>query len=128
RFLPASRAVITAASSITEPYPMDILLDLIVSLSRWCRGHLSEIALALLATLLVLFGPALNTWLQRTIGGLNFVLRTLLFMAFCALVYGFGLVYTSPGWAEGLADCNNSALAPVLLAGFRLVCLAADRR
>jgi len=107
---------------------MDIFLDLIVSLSRWCRGHLGEIALALLATLLVLFGPALNTWLQRTIGGLNFVLRTLLFMAFCALVYGFGLVYTSPWLAKGLAYFNNYTLAPVVLVAFLLLGVAADRR
>ena len=107
---------------------MDMFLDLIISLSRWCRGHLSEIALALLATLLVLFGPHLNAWLQRTIGGLNFVLRTLLFVVFCALVSGFGLVFTSPWLAQGLAYFNNYTLAPVVLVAFLLLGVAADRR
>lgn len=107
---------------------MDILLDLIVSLSRWCRSHLSEIALAMLATVLVLFGPALNAWLQRTLGGLNFLLRTLLFVVFCALVYGFGLVFTSPWLAKGLAYFNNYTLAPVVLVAFLVLGVAADRR
>lgn len=107
---------------------MDIILDLIVSLSRWCRSHLDEIALAMLATLLVLFGPHLNAWWQRTIGGLNFVLRTLLFVAFCALVYGFGLVFTAPWLAKGLAYFNHYTLAPVVLVVFLLLGVAADRR
>ena len=107
---------------------MDIFLDLIVSLSRWCRGHLGEIALALLATLLVLFGPSLNAWWQRTIGGLNFVLRTLLFVVFCALVYGFGLVFTAPWLAKGLAYFKNYTPAPVVLVAFLLLGVAADRR
>ncbi|MCM2321538.1 MAG: DUF3392 domain-containing protein, partial [Pseudomonas sagittaria] len=33
---------------------MDLLLDLFVTLSRWCRSHLDEIALAVVAALLVL--------------------------------------------------------------------------
>ena len=39
---------------------MDLLLDLIVTLSRWSRGHLYDISLAIMATLLVLFGPGIN--------------------------------------------------------------------
>ncbi|MHB1372158.1 MAG: DUF3392 family protein, partial [Pseudomonadaceae bacterium] len=75
---------------------MDLLLDLIASLSRWSRSHLSDISLAIMATLFVLFGPALNAWVQKNIGGLNFVLRTLLFVIFCAIVYGLGIIYLSP--------------------------------
>lgn len=43
---------------------MDLLLDLIVTLSRWSRSHLSDISLALMATLFVLFGPAVNAWVR----------------------------------------------------------------
>ncbi|MBU2157566.1 MAG: DUF3392 domain-containing protein, partial [Gammaproteobacteria bacterium] len=41
---------------------MDLLLDLIVTLSRWSRSHLYDISLAIMATLLVLFGPGINAW------------------------------------------------------------------
>lgn len=107
---------------------MDLVLDLIVTLSRWSRSHLGEIGLVLMATLLVLFGPALNAWLRRNIASLNFVLRTLLFMVFCALVYGFGIVFVTPWLVSGLAQLNNYSLAPVLLLAFVLLGIIADRR
>ncbi|MBF0675061.1 DUF3392 domain-containing protein [Pseudomonas sp.] len=107
---------------------MDIVLDLLVTLSRWSRGHLSEIALTLMATLLVLFGPSLNSWLRRQIGSLNFFLRTLLFMVFCALVYGLGIVFVTPWLVKGLAQLNNYSLAPVLLLAFVMLGIIADRR
>ncbi|QLF94187.1 DUF3392 domain-containing protein [Pseudomonas sp. ABC1] len=106
---------------------MDILLDLIASLSRWSRSHLYDISLAFMATLFVLFGPALNAWVQRNIGGLNFLLRTLLFVVFCALVYGLGIVYLTPWLSKGLAQLNNFTLSPVLLLMFLIVGVIADR-
>src|SRR5574343_68797 len=89
---------------------MDLLLDLIVTLSRWSRSHLSDISLAIMATLLVLFGPAINAWVQRTIGNLNFVLRTLLFVVFCAVGYGLAMVFLTPWLAKGLAQFNNRSI------------------
>ena len=106
---------------------MDLLLDLIVTLSRWSRNHLSDISLAIMATLFVLFGPTLNGWVHKHIGGLNFVLRTLLFVLFCAVVYGLGIIYLSPWLAKGLAHFNNYTLAPVLLLALFIIGVIADR-
>jgi hypothetical protein len=106
---------------------MDLLLDLLATLSRWSRGHLHEIALAIMATLLVLFGPGINAWVKRSIGGLNFLLRTLLFMLVCVLGYGLALVFLSPWLASGLGYFNNYTLAPVLLLIFFLIGVLADR-
>ena len=33
-----------------------------------------------MATLRVRFGPGINAWVQKSISGLNFVLRTLIFV------------------------------------------------
>ena len=106
---------------------MDLVLDLIATLSHWCRAHLHNISLAILATLFVLFGPDVNAWLQRRLGSLNFVFRTLLFVLFCALVYGLGIIYLTPWLAKGLAYFNNYTLAPVLLLVFFLVGVLSDR-
>lgn len=106
---------------------MDLLLDLIATLSRWSRHHLFDISLAIMATLFVLFGPALNAWVQRNLGGLNFVLRTLAFVAFCAVVYGLGIIYLSPWLAKGLAQFNNYTLAPMLLLSLFIIGVVADR-
>ena len=106
---------------------MDLLLDLIATASRWSRGHLGDISLALMATVLVLFGPAINAWVQSRIGSFNFILRTLIFVLVCALGYGLAMIYL-PGWlAQGLGHFNNYTLAPVLLLVFFLVGVLADR-
>ncbi|HWR79530.1 MAG TPA: DUF3392 domain-containing protein [Pseudomonas sp.] len=106
---------------------MDLLLDLLTTLSRWSRGYLHEFALAIMATLLVLYGPGINAWVKRSIGGLNFMLRTLLFMLVCVAGYGLALIYLSPWLASGLGYFNNYTLAPVLLLIFFLIGVLADR-
>jgi hypothetical protein len=106
---------------------MDLLLDLLSDISRWSRGHLSDIALAIMATLLVLFGPGINAWVRRTIGGLNFFLRTLLFMLVCAVGYGLAIIFLTPWLASALGYFNNYTLAPVLLLIFFLIGVLADR-
>ena len=106
---------------------MDYALDLIATLSRWSRSHLSDISLAIMATLLVLFGPAINAWVQQRIGSLNFVFRTLLFVLICAVGYGLAMVFVTPWLAKGLGYFNNYTLAPVLLLVFFLIGVLADR-
>ncbi|MDF3933028.1 DUF3392 domain-containing protein [Pseudomonas citronellolis] len=106
---------------------MDFVLDLIASASRWSRSHLSDIALAIMATLLVLFGPAINAWIQQRIGSLNFVFRTLLFVLICAVGYGLAMVFVTPWVAHGLSYFNNYTLAPVLLLLFFIIGMIADR-
>lgn len=106
---------------------MDLLLDLLATLSRWGRGHLYDIALAIMATLLVLFGPGINHWLKRSIGGLNFFLRTLLFVLVCVAGYGLALIFLTPWLASALGYFNNYTLAPVLLLIFFLIGVLADR-
>lgn len=107
---------------------MDLLLDLFVTLSRWCRSHLDEIALAVVAALLVLFGPLLNAWLQRRVASLNFLLRTLLFILLCAAGYGLFIVHATPWLASGLAQLNNYTLAPALALLFIGIGVIAERR
>lgn len=106
---------------------MDLILDLVATLSRWSRGHLYDISLAIMATLLVLLGPGINAWIQQRIGGLNFLFRTLLFVALCALGYGLAMIFLTPWLAKGLGYFNNYTLAPVLLLVFFLIGVLADR-
>ena len=106
---------------------MDVVLDLIATLSRWSRGHLNDIALAIMATLLVLFGPSINAWVQHRIGSLNFLFRTLLFVLLCAVGYGLAMIYLTPWLAKGLGYFNNYTLAPVLLLVFFVIGVIADR-
>jgi len=106
---------------------MNLLLDFIATCSRFCRTHLSEIALAIMACLLVLFGSGFNRWVRRQIGSLNFIFRTLLFVVLCALVYGLAILYLTPWLTQGLSYFGNYSLFPVLLLIFLLIGILADR-
>jgi hypothetical protein len=106
---------------------MDLLLDLIVTLSRWSRSHLYDISLAIMATLLVLFGPGINAWVQRSTASMNFILRTLIFVLLCAVGYGLVIVFVTPLLAKGLGHFNNFTLAPVLILVFFVIGILADR-
>lgn len=106
---------------------MDVLIDLVVALSKWSRLHLRDIALAIMATALVLFGPTINAWVGRSIGHLNFVIRTFIFVLLCALGYGLAIIYLTPVVASTLGHLNNYTLAPVLLLVFILIGILADR-
>lgn len=106
---------------------MDVITDLILALSKWTRLHLSDIALAIMASALVLFGPMLNAWVRRSIGHLNFFMRTLIFVLVCAVIYGLSLIYLTPILTNALAHLNNYILAPMLLTIFILIGIVADR-
>jgi len=106
---------------------MDLLLDLIVTLSRWSRSHLYDISLAIIATLLVLFGPSVNAWVQRNTSSMNFILRTLIFVLLCAVGYGLLIVFATPYLTKGLGLFNNFTLAPMLILVFLIVGILADR-
>ena len=106
---------------------MDLLLDLIVTLSRWSRSHLYDISLAIMATMLVLFGPGINAWVQRSTASMNFILRTLIFVLLCAVGYGLVIVFVTPMLGKGLGHFNNFTLAPVLILVFFVIGILADR-
>lgn len=106
---------------------MDILIDLVIALSKWTRLHLSDISLGIMATALVLFGPAINGWVRRSISHLNFVIRTFIFILVCAVGYGLSIVYLTPLLANAFAHFNNYTLSPVLLMSFILIGILADR-
>ncbi|WP_034004790.1 DUF3392 family protein [Pseudomonas aeruginosa] len=64
---------------------MDYALDLIATLSRWSRSHLSDISLAIMATLLVLFLAMVfvTPWLAKGLGYFNnYTLAPVLLLVF----------------------------------------------
>ncbi|MEO9242317.1 DUF3392 family protein [Pseudomonas inefficax] len=107
---------------------MDLVLDLLATVSRWSRSNLSEISLALVGCLLVLFGTDIKSWVEQRLGGLAGALRVP-FMALLVMIgSGAALIYATPWVVKGLGQFNNYALAPVLLVVLVLIGVVADRR
>jgi Protein of unknown function (DUF3392) len=107
---------------------MDLVLDLLATVSRWSRSNLSEIALALVGCLLVLFGADIKGWLDARIGSLTGALRVPVLALLCTIGSGAALIYATPWVIRGLSQFNNYSLAPVLLVVLILIGVVADRR
>jgi hypothetical protein len=107
---------------------MELVLDLLATVSRWSRSNLSEIALALVGCLLVLFGADIKGWLDARIGSLTGALRVPVLALLCTIGSGAALIYTTPWVIRGLSQFNNYSLAPVLLVVLILIGVVADRR
>ncbi|MEG5264298.1 DUF3392 domain-containing protein [Pseudomonas sp. JDS28PS106] len=107
---------------------MDLVLDLLATVSRWSRNNLSEIALALVGCLLVLFGGDIKGWLEQRIGSMAGALRVPLLAVLCTIGSGLALIYATPWVVRGLSQFNNYSLAPVLLVVLVLIGVIADRK
>ena len=107
---------------------MDLVLDLLATVSRWSRSNLSEIALALVGCLLVLFGSDVKGWLEQRVGGMAGALRIPIKALLCTVGSGLALIYATPWVVRGLSQFNNYSLAPVLLVVLVLIGVVADRK
>lgn len=107
---------------------MDLVLDLLATVSRWSRSNLSEIALALVGCLLVLFGSDVKGWLEQRVGSMAGALRIPIMALLCTVGSGLALIYATPWVVRGLSQFNNYSLAPVLLVVLVLIGVVADRR
>ncbi|EKN45384.1 MULTISPECIES: DUF3392 domain-containing protein [Pseudomonas] len=107
---------------------MDLVLDLLATVSRWSRSNLSEIALALVGCLLVLFGSDVKGWLEQRVGSMAGALRIPIMALLCTVGSGLALIYATPWVVRGLSQFNNYSLAPVLLVVLVLIGVVADRK
>ena len=73
---------------------MDLVLDLLATVSRWSRGNLSEISLALVGCLLVLFGSDVKGWAEQRLGSLGGALRVPFMAVMVMMLFAAAVVVT----------------------------------
>ncbi|BCV39348.1 DUF3392 domain-containing protein [Shewanella algae] len=83
---------------------MDSVTQLLTQLGSQLYPWLNEIATAMVACVILVFGADFNRFLRRKLGARNFVLRTLIFILVNAFGYGMLIVALSPWLARQLAD------------------------
>ena len=72
-------------------------MSLIYNLASHIRPYTAEIAVALVATSLIIFGGAINSGVRTMVKTWNVVMRVVVFILLCAV--GYGLLTT---WLNGL--------------------------
>jgi len=75
---------------------MNIIYDLNLQLARHMNLHLSDIALAIVATCLVIYGNNLNNYIKRTVSSWIFIARISAFILMCTFGYGLLTVWLQP--------------------------------
>ncbi|MEI8592731.1 DUF3392 domain-containing protein [Photobacterium sp. SP02] len=97
---------------------MNILLGYIAESGQFLRPWISDIAMAMMACLLVVFGSDINMILRRYLSGTNFILRTCAFIFVNAFGYGFMIIAAAPWLARQLSGMSNVWLFTVILGTF----------
>ena len=80
---------------------MDIVVQALQNLTQWISPYYSEIALTIIATILVVYGDVINKHIKRALSPYHFIVRTGIFVLICAFGYGLLIVHTTP-WVKEL--------------------------
>ncbi|MDX3774444.1 DUF3392 domain-containing protein [Chromatiaceae bacterium AAb-1] len=106
----------------------DFIMDLFWQWGNFFRPYVRDIALAMVATVLVVFGDDLNRFIRRQIINLHFIWRTLIFVLVCAFGYGALTIFLTPVVAKQLAKLSNIWLPWVCLLIFTVLGTLAQRK
>ena len=71
-------------------------MELLVQLNQWLQPHKGELSVAVVTTLLVIYGDVLNKYIKRQLRPYHFVVRTCLFVIICTFGYSSLVLLLSP--------------------------------
>ncbi len=94
---------------------------LLVELGQSFRPYQYQCALAIIATILVLFGNDINNAIKQLVKKQHFILRTSVFIFVCAIGYGLITVWLTQLLALQLAKVPNTYIVPLVV--FIFICL-----
>ncbi|SHH96663.1 DUF3392 domain-containing protein [Ferrimonas marina] len=106
---------------------MNWLLDLTGHVGRSLYPYLGDIAIALLACVLVVLSPDIQLFIRRRIITWPFLARTLVFVLLVAFGYGMVITQAAPYLASQLAQLSPQWLLLVVCLSFTLIGLWAER-
>lgn len=100
---------------------------LLVKLSMELRPHCDVIAMAIIATLLALYGDNINRLIKKRIQAYPFLGRLAIFVLLCTFGFGIFSVFIASLLEDFLLQMNRYWLAPVVIGIFLLIGFLADR-
>ena len=100
---------------------------LIINFSQWLYPWLGEITMAIMATLLVIYGHSINRLVKKQTSGMHFIFRTLIFILLCTFGYGVVLIYVTPILSQLLAGVGMIYLGPLIVGIFIMLGVLAEK-
>ena len=95
-----------------------VVIELFNDLGQWFRPYQYQSALAIIATVLVIFGNDINNAIKRLVVKQHFIIRTSIFILVCAFGYGLLTVWLTSILAQQLAKLPDLYLLPVVFTVF----------
>lgn len=107
---------------------MDYLLSVFGEVGALMRPYVSDISLALVASLLVITGGDINRFIKRQISSANFFFRTVIFILVSTFGYGAATVLLTNILKIQLAALSKPYLAMTVILGFVALGIYAERK
>jgi len=101
---------------------------MIIHFSQWLYPWLSEISMAIMATLLVIYGEVINRLLKKQISSMHFIFRSAIFIILCTFGYGAILVYGTPLLSKALSSLGFIYLGPLIVCIFISLGIIAEKK
>lgn len=106
---------------------MSWLTDLLIQASAWLKPYSMEMAVAFVATLLVIYGDAINKTVRVLVKPYPFIVRISAFVVLCTLGYGALTVWGSGQVHALMLQLPNILFAPVVFCAFIILGVLAER-
>ncbi|MCG5539764.1 MULTISPECIES: DUF3392 domain-containing protein [unclassified Halorhodospira] len=106
----------------------ELIDELLWRSGTWVHGHVHDIALALVATLLVVYGGSINRFVARPLRPYPWLMRVGAFVLMCAFGYGLVTVWITPLLAEALLYIETRYLGVAVIGAFLVIGWLAERR
>lgn len=94
------------------------IITTLTDVGQWFRPYQYQAALAIIATILVVFGNDINGAIKRLLAKRHFIIRTIVFVLVCAFGYGLLTVWLTALLAAQLAKIPTPYLLPCLFIAF----------
>ena len=102
--------------------------SLFIELGLWFRPYQYQTAMALIATILVIFGQDINNSIKKLTSKQHVIVRTVIFVLVCAFGYGLLTVWLTQLLAEQLSRIPNVYILPTVITMFILLGAYAQRQ
>jgi hypothetical protein len=93
----------------------------LIEVGQWFRPYQYQTAMAIIATLLVVFGHDINSAIKKLIAKQHLIIRIIVFVLVCAFGYGLLTVWLTGLLSLQLAKIPNLYIVPAVLFIFILL-------
>ncbi|NLW03937.1 MAG: DUF3392 family protein [Pseudomonadaceae bacterium] len=107
---------------------MDLINQVLLRSGNWAHANMDSLTLALVATLLVIYGDTINKLVKKSLKPYPRIVRVLGFVIMCAFGYGFLTVLLTPVLASWFALVSIKWLAPLVLGAFLVIGWIAEKK